>query len=129
MTTPTRDMVLDALLVERIEHRRRERDTSLNAELMDAVFIELDHGDYSQYEEKLRTITASQIRGKEVLRDWRLVQSEVFDDENPDIGEQGRAATPSLAGVQSEWVKVYVGYIPTENRRRYVGLAPRQQED
>lgn len=128
MTTPTRDMVLDALLAERIDWGRHTTVSSFNELLDAAARAEMEATDAVSYEAIQCAILDRYHHGKEVLEEWKLVQSETFDGEDLAQAEAAWDARRTL-GVVGHLVNVYYGYITTHEHMRYVGLAPRQEQE
>lgn len=127
-TLPTRQDVLDALLAERIGRLPETVRVSVEGCLDVAALDEADATgkDYDDaYDEMIEHYEA----GQEILRDWRLVQSETFD---PTVSLETVLGHQQLVlnrGAVMPLIAVYVGYIPVDACMRYVGLAPRQEEE
>lgn len=130
-TTPTRQDVLDALLAERIEagwKRAPARQTfkEFAALIVEAELEAMDGG--GDYDTVYASLIRRHRRGLAVLNTWRLVQSNSCSGCKPDEANAALLACRALGAVGS-LVEVCCGYVPTHDHMRYVGLAPRQQEE
>lgn len=131
MTTPTRQMVLDALLVERIDKASAFLERPVRDCLRDAAYeesIATNGGDLEDYWDMCDEMDRRYDNGTEILGDWRLVQSKAFDWDAAPVSR----CLERLEEVESQdpvgyVLATYGGYIPTKEHTRYVGLAPRQE--